>query len=394
MRIRYVVVSAYGSGGTTRTVLNQANALCADHDVEIASLYRHRPSPRLPIDPRVRLVALTELGLDGRPRPDRSVARLASAVLRLPNPWPHRHDHLFRRWRPVVDARLTRYFRREDDGVLVTTRPGLNLLAARLAPRRLIRVAQDHRNLSSYPPALRRSIVRAYRRLDALVVLTERDQDEYRRAFGGFAPRLERIPNGVPAARLAAADLDAKVIVAAGRLQPSKGFDLLLDAFGSVAAAYPDWQLWIFGDGSQRADLAAQIDRLGLSGRAVLQGFVYPLDEHLVAASMFVLSSRYEGLPMAMLEAMSLGLPVVAFDCPTGPAEVITHGRSGLLVPPGDVAGLAAAIGALIEDPARRRALGAQGRAESRRYAMDTVARRWDALFTELAGARSPFGER
>ena len=385
MRIGYVVVSVYGSGGTTRTVVNQANALCGTHEVEIVSLYRHRRTPRLPIDPRVRLIALTELGLDGRPHPDRTVARLASAVLRLPNPWPHRHDHPFRRWRPVVDARLLRYFRSRRDGVLVTTRPGLNLLAAWMAPRRLIRVAQDHRNLAAYPPALRRSIVRAYRRLDALVVLTERDRDDYRRAFGDLAPRLERIPNGVPAARLAPADLDAKVIVAAGRLQPSKGFDLLLDAFDQVTAAHPDWQLWIFGAGEQRADLAAQIERLGLTGRALLRGFVHPLDERLVAASVFVLSSRYEGLPMAMLEAMAAGLPVVAFDCPTGPAEVISHGRSGLLVPPLDVRALADAICELIESPTRRRAMGAAAREESRRYRIGAVAQRWEALFSSLA---------
>jgi glycosyltransferase involved in cell wall biosynthesis len=321
MRIRYVVVSAYGSGGTTRTVVNQANALCRDHDVEIASLYRHRSAARLAIDPRIRLVALTDLGLDGRPRPDRSVARLVSVAFRVPNPWPHRRDHAFRRWRPVVDARLMRYFRSEGEGVLVTTRPGLNLLAARIAPRRLIRVAQEHINLASHPPALRRAITRAYRRLDAVVVLTQQDRAEYRRALGAVAPRLECIPNGIPAPRLPPAELTAKVVVAAGRFQPQKGFDLLLDAFQVVARRHRDWQLWIFGGGPERDALAAQIERLDLAGRAQLKDFAYPLDQHLARASIFVLSSRFEGLSMMMLEAMSLGLPVVAFDCPTGPGE-------------------------------------------------------------------------
>ena len=385
MRIGYVVVSVYGSGGTTRTVVNQANALCGTHEVEIVSLYRHRRTPRLPIDPRVRLIALTELGLDGRPHPDRTVARLASAVLRLPNPWPHRHDHPFRRWRPVVDARLLRYFRSRRDGVLVTTRPGLNLLAARLAPRRLIRVAQEHINLASHPPALRRWIVRAYHRFDAVVVLTEQDRAEYRRALKAAAPRLECIPNGLPPPRLPPAELDARVIIAVGRLLPQKGFDLLLDAFHAVARRHPDWQLWIFGDGPQRRELAAQLARLDLTGRAHLKGFADRLDQHLGAGSMFVLSSRFEGLPMAMLEAMAAGLPVVAFDCPTGPAEVISHGRSGLLVPPLDVRALADAICELIESPTRRRAMGAAAREESRRYRIGAVAQRWEALFSSLA---------
>ncbi len=113
-------------------------------------------------------------------------------------------------------------------------------------------------NLGSYKPALRKAIVHAYRSLDALVVLTEQDLATYRRALVGAATRVECIPNGVPAPRLAPSALNARVLIAAGRLEPQKGFDLLLDAFHMVAAKHPDWQLWIFGTGSQWDQLAAQ----------------------------------------------------------------------------------------------------------------------------------------
>jgi glycosyltransferase involved in cell wall biosynthesis len=387
MRIRYVAMSAFGMGGTTRSVINQANALCADHDVEIASMYRPRRTPRLAIDARVRLVPLTA---GGEPRtPPSRLSRLANQALRFPNPLPHRHDPPFRRWRPAAEFRLMRYFWAADDGILVTTRPGLNLLAARTAPRRLIRVAQDHMNLASYRPALRHAIVQAYRRLDALVVLTEQDLAAYQRALEGAATRVECIPNGVPAPRLAPSALNAKVLIAAGRLEPQKGFDLLLDAFHTVAAKHPDWQLWIFGAGTQRDQLATQIEDLHLIGRAHLKGLVDRFDEQLAAASMFVLSSRFEGLPMVILEAITAGLPVVAFDCPTGPAEVITHGQSGLLVPAQDVPGLAAAICQLIEDPTKRHAMGATALEESKRFSSGAVAQRWETLFSTLIAARS-----
>lgn len=388
MRIRYVAMSAFGVGGTTRSVINQANALCADHDVEIASMYRPYQAPRLAIDPRVRLVPLTAGGKP-RPQPSGTLSRLVNKALRFPNPLPYRHDHPFRRWRPAADIRLLRYFWAADDGILVTTRPGLNLLAARTAPRRLIRVAQDHMNLASYKPALRNAIVHAYRRLDALVVLTEQDLAAYRRALEGAATRVECIPNGVPAPRLAPSALNAKVLIAAGRLEPQKGFDLLLDAFHTVAAKHPEWQLWIFGAGSQRDQLATQIERLQLIGQAHLKGEVERFDERLVAASMFVLSSRFEGLPMVILEAMTAGLPVVAFDCPTGPADVITHGRSGLLVEAQDVPGLAAAICELIEKPTKRHAMGAAALEESKRFSSAAVAQRWETLFSTLTTARS-----
>jgi glycosyltransferase involved in cell wall biosynthesis len=381
-----VLFNAYAMGGTTRTVVNQANALCADHDVEIASVYRHSETPGFGIDPRVRLVPLTDLRSDGSRRTDPAGTppRLMNRTRRFRNRLPHGRDFRFRRWDPTVDARIVRYFWAARDGILVTTRPGLNLLSARLAPRRLLRVGQDHMNLETYKPALREAIVRAYPRLDAVTVLTERDLGDYQRALQGSGTRLECIPNGVPRPQLPPAALDAKVLVAAGRLSDQKGFDLLLDAFHQVTARHPDWQLWIFGSGPKRGELAAQIERLGLAGRAFLKGMTGHLDRQLAAASVFVLSSRFEGLPMVLLEAMTAGLPPVAFDCPTGPAEIIAPGTSGLLVPPQDVAALAAAICELIEDPAKRRAIGAAALKCSERYSIDTVRQRWEDLFAAL----------
>jgi glycosyltransferase involved in cell wall biosynthesis len=385
-----VVFNAYAMGGTIRTVVNQANALCADHDVEIASVYRHRATPGFQIDPRVHLVSLTNLRSDGTRWNARAgdPARLLGQTRRFRTRLPHRFDWRFGRWDPEVELRLLRYLR-SGEGILVTTRPGLNLLSARFAPRRLIRVGQDHMNLGTYKPHLRNAIVRTYPRLDAVTVLTERDKRDYDLALGGTGLRVERIPNGVPRAQHPPAELSAKALVAAGWLANQKGFDMLLDAFALVVARHPDWQLQIFGSGPDRDALAARIDRLGLAGRAHLRGVTPQLDQELVAASIFVLSSRFEGLPMVLLEAMTAGLPAVAFDCPTGPAEVIRHGVSGLLVPPQDVPALAAGICELIEDPARRRAMGAAAIEGAERYSITAVRQRWEELFAGLAAGRA-----
>lgn len=390
MKIRYLLHNAYGTGGTIRTVVNQANALCAEHDVEIASVYRSADAPVFAIDPRVRLVSLTDLRGDGTRRtdPPGKKTRVANKARRFRNRLPHRHDFRYRRWDPLVDAALIRYFWAAKDGVLVTTRPALNLLSAWFAPRRLIRVGQDHMNMDHYKAPLRAAIVRAYPRLDAVTVLTDHDLETYRNALRGADVRLERIPNGIPPTRLPPAALEAKVLIAAGRLSSQKGFDLLIEAFGMVAARHPDWQLRIFGVGNLRAKLAAQIEELGLAGKVQLKGATRQLDEQLAAASIYVLSSRFEGLPMVLLEATTAGLPAVAFDCPTGPAEIIEHGRNGLLVPPEDVAGLAAAMCKLIENPDERRAMGAAARESSSRYSMPVVRDIWEKFFAELVGAR------
>lgn len=389
MQIRYVLHNAYGTGGTIRSVVNQANALCVDHDVEIASVYRHADAPAFPIDPRVRLVPLTELRGDGTRRadPPGEKTRLANKTRRFRNPLPHRRDFRYRRWDPVVDATVIRYFWAAKEGVLVTTRPGLNLLSAWYGPRRLVRIGQDHMNLDTYKPPLRAEILRAYPRLDAVTVLTEHDLATYRQATAGRV-RLERIPNGIPPARLPAAALENKVLVAAGRLTKQKGFDLLIEAFGMIAERHPDWQLRIFGWGEKKEKLAARIAELGLGGQVRLMGTTRKLDEQLAGASAYVLSSRFEGLPMVLLEALTVGLPAVAFDCPTGPAEIIEDGHNGLLVPAEDVAALAAGMARMIEHPEERRAMGKAALAGSDRYSIGTVKQIWEKLFAELADRR------
>ena len=386
VKIRYVLHNAYGTGGTIRTVFNQANAMCGTHDVEIASVYRHREKPAFPLDERVRLVSLTDLRDDGSrwTDPQGTNSRFIRKTRRFRNPLPHRYDFRYRRWDPEVDARLVRYFRADTEGVLVTTRPGLNLMSAWFAPGRLVRVAQDHMNLGTYKPGLRAAILRAYPRLDAVTVLTEADLAAYREALGS-AVRVERIPNGIPTRSAPPAGERSRTVIAAGRLTPQKGFDLLIEAFHRVHERHPDWELAVFGDGRLRRELTEQIKELGLGGHVHLRGVTRQLDRELARASVFALSSRFEGLPMVLLEAMDSALPVVAFDCPTGPAEVVEDGVNGLLLPREDVAALADGLCRLIEDEELRASMGSAARRTSARYAIPAVAQSWDRLFTELA---------
>ena len=161
-------------------------------------------------------------------------------------------------------------------------------------------------------------------------MLTERDAEDYRAVLGGRV-RVVRVPNAArdPGTRRAG---DAKVVVAAGRLTRQKGFDLLVDAYAQVAHRYPDWQLHIYGSGEERGRLLAQIHRLGLERQVRLMGYSGTLSEQLSQAALYVMSSRVEGFPMVLLEAMAVGLPVVSFDCPNGPADLVRQGTNGVLV--------------------------------------------------------------
>ena len=387
MKIRYVLNNAYGAGGTVRTVVNQANALCAHHDVEIASVYRTRQVPVFTMDERVRLVPLTDLRDDGSRRsdPPGTNSRFWRKTRRFRNRLPHRYDYRYRRWDPVVDAAIVRYFRAERDGVLITTRPALNLLSAWFAPRRLVRIAQDHMNFNAYAPKMQHAIRKAYPRLDGVTVLTQKDLASYREALSGSKVRLECIPNGIPPRESPSSSPEAKRVIAAGRFVRQKGFDMLVEAWAGVHQRHPDWRLALFGNGPLRDAVAARVAELGLSGSIAMPGITKKLDEELSASSFYVLSSRSEGLPMVLLEAMTTGLPAVSFDCPTGPADIIEDGVNGLLVPPADVAALTSAVCELIEDPERLRAMGAAAVKSSERFTMPAIAETWEKFLQELA---------
>lgn len=374
MKIRYLLLTVYGMGGTVRTVLNQASAMAtAGHEVEIVSVLRRHETPRFPIDPRIRVRTLVD-EVTGAPADGFRTRRRARHV-----PRGERGIRYFNRH---VEQAVIAYLAELRDGVLVTTRPALNLLAARHAAPPVVRVAQEHMNFAAHRPDVQRAIRKWYSALDAVVVLTHTDQVDYDRLLPGT--RVLRIPNAVRSLDQEPSQQTGKIVIAAGRLVVQKGFDLLIPAFGKVAAAHPDWQLRIYGGGARKAELRTLIDELHLYNHVYLMGRTDRMDDELRKASIAVLSSRYEGLPMILIEAMTHALPVVAFDCPTGPGDVVTDGVDGLLVPPEDVDGLAAGISRLIGEPPLRHAMGAAALHTAATYGPGSVNPQWESLFADL----------
>jgi glycosyltransferase involved in cell wall biosynthesis len=266
------------------------------------------------------------------------------------------------------------------------------VLATRLAPADVAILGQEHMNFRSHRPSLARSIRRRYPQLDALAVLTDDDLEDYRRLLGGGGTRVERIPNALVSPSRGRSALDSKTVIAAGRLVGQKGFDLLIPAFAPIAREHPDWRLRIYGGGPQRALLREAILERELYNNVFLMGPTDRLSDEMAKAAMFVLSSRHEGFGMVIVEAMSLGLPVVSFDCPRGPSEIITDGHDGHLVPLGDVNALTAAMLDLIEDDGKRRRYGEAALETARRYDIGVIGPRWDALVSALAAQPAPAG--
>ena len=374
--IRIVLANAHAMGGTIRTTLDLAGTLAQRHEVEVIALRRRRSGR--PFFPFPAGVVVTTL--DDRARRRGLAERVLAA---LPSLLTHPEDYGYRAASLWTDLQLLRRLRATGGEVVLATRPAWALLAAAAAPPDAIVVAQEHLNFHAHRPALAADVRRRYRDLDALVVLTEGDRADY----GPVAGRVVRIPNPTPRSPGGRSALDAPVVAAAGRLATQKGFDLLIRAFAPIARRHPEWTLRIYGGGPERAALQALIDAEGLRERIALMGPTRRLGEALAQASMFALSSRFEGFGLVILEAMSHGLPVVSFDCPRGPGEIITSGRDGTLVAPGDVPGLTAALEELVVDPGRRRAYGSAALETARAYDRDAIGAQWEALLLALEQA-------
>lgn len=175
-----------------------------------------------------------------------------------------------------------------------------------------------------------------------------------------------------------------KLLLAAGRLHTQKGFDWLGEAFTNLADKHPDWDLVILGEGILRPTLEKQIRESGLGQRIFLPGLAGNVAEWYESADLFVLSSRFEGFPNTLVEAMAHGLAVVSFDCDTGPRDIIRHEQDGLLVPLGDVAKLTAALDRLMGDTLTRQRFAERAMEVRDRFSMEKIARKWEELFEEI----------
>ncbi|MFE3514305.1 glycosyltransferase family 4 protein [Streptomyces sp. NPDC059166] len=383
MHISFLLHNAYGIGGTIRSTFTLARTLAEQHDVEIVSVFRHRDVPRLGEPEGVRMSHLVDLRKGSAGYEGSAAGRAVPASV-----FP-RGDTRYRQYSELTDRRIARHLRASEADVVVGTRPGLNVHISRQAPRGPVRVGQEHLALESHGYRLRREIAHRYGLLDAVTTVTEADARDYRNRLGLPGVRIEAIPNGVPEPDGPPADGEARWIVAAGRLHRVKRYDLLIRAFAEVAAVRPGWRLRIYGAGDASGDEGAALrtlaDGLGLRERVVFMGAVDPMEAEWPRSSIAAVTSDRESFGMTIVEAMRCGVPVVATDCPHGPAEIIHDGTDGRLVPPGDTKAFAEALLGLVDDDALRRRMGHAALESAARFDPAPIAERHERLFGELA---------
>jgi GalNAc-alpha-(1->4)-GalNAc-alpha-(1->3)-diNAcBac-PP-undecaprenol alpha-1,4-N-acetyl-D-galactosaminyltransferase len=358
MRLTLVISSLRG-GGAERVMTHLANGWVArGHAVDIVTFDQDGPTT-YPLDTRVR-------------RTDVSPAASMIPPVRV---WD-RVQGLRRELKDLQPDAVLSFGDRTNVQTLLAAR-GLRfpvLISERIDPD-MLPLTKSWAMLRkwSYPAA------------KTLVVQTDSVRKWAERRFEGLPTKVIPNPVVVDADR---STHESPVIVAAGRLVPQKGFDVLIRAFAAVAADYPQWSLEILGEGPDRPLLEGLRDKLGLHDRIRLPGF-RDLCGPLASAGVFVLPSRFEGFPNVLVEAMAHGNAVVATRCRSGPADIVHDGIDGRLVAVDDATALANALHELLSSPAERCRFGAAAQAVRERFRLTHVLDLWEEAIGECGACRA-----
>lgn len=359
----FLFISSLGAGGAERAMSELASFLAgAGWHVTLATLTDPAQADRYPLHANVQRVHL------GNPAPSRGLVGKLRANLRR--------------------IRALRYaLRKARPDVMVSFMEATNVLAV-LAARPLglpVVVAErtdPSRHLPSVPAMWRWGRRRYYRHARAVVAQTRGAADWLTAECGCGVDVIPNALRPLPEPRAPRASW----FVSAGRLEPVKGYDVVLSAFARVSAELPDWRLVIAGEGRLDEPLRRLAVELGVADCVDWLGHRDDVERVLERAAVVTLASRYEGFPNVLLEALGMGAAVIATDCRSGPAEMIVDGKNGLLVPVDDVEAMAAGMSRLAADAALRERLGAQALSVRSTYAQAAVMRRWTTLLETAAG--------
>ena len=246
----------------------------------------------------------------------------------------------------------------------------------------------EHSNLENRTYGWKHVLRQYYgaKRSDTIVTLTERDRQNFINYFKVPENKVRVIPNWYSFhSDNYHYDVDSKKIISVGRLEKIKGYEYVIEAAEVVLKNHPDWQWDIFGEGSLHYSLQRQINSKGIE-RLILQGNVNDISERYSHYSFLVMTSMFEGLPLSLLEAQASSLPIISFDCPTGPSEIIMNNVNGYIVPQNDVNKLVEKIQDLISNPKKRESFSRHSQDNLNHFEKTRIIYLWDSLFQDLVG--------
>ena len=375
MKILYQIHSTYNPGGMERVLLNKVRYLVEEKgwDVTVVTTDQHGRPSFYPFPEGVRMI---DLGVNYSDDNGRPFMQKLLGYLRRRQVHKKRLKALLEEERPdIVDC-----FYPGECSFVPSLKDGSKKVME-LHQSKLFHHQYNRSGLMGLADKVRALMdERLVRRFDRFVVLTQEDKEMW-----GDMPGIRVIPNAANFIADKYSDCSAKRVIAVGRLDYQKSFDRLIQVWEKVHLQMPQWRLDIFGQGEWQEMLQRMIDERGLQEVVKLNAPTKNIGKEYSESSMLVMSSHYEGFPMVMIEAMACGLPAVCFDFKCGPRDIVSEGESGLIVPDGDIEGMAEAMVRLMKADDLRTRMGENAKKVVEKYSEDRVMGLWVNLYEEIS---------
>jgi glycosyltransferase involved in cell wall biosynthesis len=378
-RVVFVAYNLFGTGGTVKAVTSFANYLFErGYQVEVVSLRRTKIVPDMGLNPAIRVYSLQD-----HTRPQTRMERFLKSFKSI---LVHKDSDLYAQINLLMDLRLIMRLRQITADVVIPTFPGLVPICTRFTRRNTKVLAMEHQFYAAHKPSIQKLIQLHYPKAHGLTVLSDRDAEDQ----SAFSKRIYKLPNGVlPPTELLPPKADIPRIVALGRFERWKRFDLLVDAFATLANEFPEWELHMFGEGAVHSEIAEQIEALGMDGRVILRGVTTNSIAELAQGEICAVPSEYEPFGMVLIEAYAAGRPVVSFDVETGPREIVEHGVTGFRAEALNIDDFADRLRSLMRSKELREQMGrAAHDAFHAKYSMDAAGARLEEILADVVGRR------
>ncbi|OPC58325.1 glycosyltransferase family 4 protein [Elizabethkingia miricola] len=373
MRIVYSILGTYNSGGMERVLANKANYLAEmGYDITIITTDQRERSPYFQLDPRIKNI---DLGINYTDNNDKG---LLEKLFSYPQK-QKAHKLKLKEVLSDLKADIVISMFDNDASFIYKIKDGSKKVLE-IHFSRFKRIQYGRKGVWKIINQLRSNAdLKVVKQYDRFVVLTHEDK-----SYWGNLNNIEVIPNANSFVSSKQSDLESKRVIAVGRYDYQKGFDELINIWKEVYAKHPDWSLDIFGHGPLKDELQSLIDQLGLTKTIHLCAPVKNIEQEYLNSSILAMTSRYEGLPMTLLEAQVCGLPLVSYACKCGPRDIIKDGINGYLIEENDQEEMIEKLIHLINDGELRKQMGEASYKLSDNYSEDRIMQQWIDLFKEV----------
>ncbi|MCT4137934.1 glycosyltransferase family 4 protein [Elizabethkingia anophelis] len=373
MKIIYSILGTYNSGGMERVLANKANYLTElGYDITIITTDQRERSPYFQLDPRIKNI---DLGINYTDNNNRG---LLHKLLSYPRK-QKMHRQKLQNILIELKADIVISMFDNDASFIYKIKDGSRKILE-IHFSRFKRLQYGRKGVWKIVNLLRSNAdLKLVKQYDRFVVLTHEDK-----SYWSNLTNIEVIPNANSFVSSKQADLESKRVIAVGRYDYQKGFDDLINVWKGVYAKHPDWSLDIFGHGPLKDELQSLIDRLGLTKTIHLCAPVKNIEQEYLNSSILAMTSRYEGLPMTLLEAQVCGLPLVSYACKCGPRDIIKDGINGYLIEENDQKEMIQKLIHLMNDEKFRKQMGDASYRFSDNYSEDRIMQQWIDLFKEV----------